>query len=64
MVSKAVYRPEDLLSINQTAISLAVSRQTVYEMISRGDLHPIPIGLHTYFLMAEVIALRDRRNGK
>jgi excisionase family DNA binding protein len=49
-----------LLSINEVARLLSVSRRTVYALIRRGDLAPIRVGERLRFEQADVRAYLER----
>ena len=52
---------ENLLSIVQAAAVLGISRQAVYLMAGRGELHLIMIGGHQYLDKSEVERLTAER---
>jgi len=53
--------PDDILSIEQTAAILDVTRTTIYNMIERGDLHPIIVAERQCFDRREVERLKASR---
>jgi excisionase family DNA binding protein len=53
-------RLERLLSINEVAATLGISRATVYRLVSAGDLAPIRVGAHARFSPADIRAYIDR----
>lgn len=57
----------NLLTLEQARLTLNVSRQTIYNMVNRGELIPtkrIYLGkqLRRYFDRNDVLALRNKRN--
>lgn len=57
---KIVLEVENLVSPSEAAKMLKVSRQTIYNMIERGELHPIAIGNNRYFLKSELEIRREK----
>jgi len=53
-------RTEDLITCEQAANLLGVSRPTVYNLIIRHNLHPVMIARNRYLLKTEVEALAVR----
>lgn len=47
----------DLVTCNEAAKIIGVSRPTIYNMILRFRLHPVMIGRNRYLLRSEVEAL-------
>lgn len=43
-----------LLTINEVAAMLAVHRDTVYNLVRRGHLHPVRVGARLRFRVADV----------
>jgi excisionase family DNA binding protein len=69
MTSQKLTPPADvlspLLSINEVAGLLGISRPTVYALIRRGDLIPIRVGERARFEPADVRAYLERhREGR
>jgi excisionase family DNA binding protein len=50
-----------LLSINQVARLLGISRKTLYALIRRGDLLPIRVGERLRFDQADIRAYLERQ---
>ena len=53
-------RPEPLLTIDQLASVLAVSRPTVFRLLRRGELNAIRIGNRRRFRLEDVEAYIER----
>jgi excisionase family DNA binding protein len=49
------------MSYSDAARLLHVSRQTIYAMIDRGELHPLEIAERRYLLREEVEGLKNQR---
>jgi excisionase family DNA binding protein len=52
--------PTSLLSVNEVAILLGISRPSVYRMIRRGDLRPFRVGERLRFSPDEIDELLER----
>ena len=51
----------NLINYSEAARKLQVSRQTIYAMIERGELHPLVIADRRYLQKSEVQELKKRR---
>ncbi len=51
----------DLVTCNEAAKIIGVSRPTIYNMIERFQLHPVMIGRNRYLLRTEVEALNSAK---
>jgi excisionase family DNA binding protein len=64
MTSHSLTTPQDvlspLLSINEVAELLGISRPTVYALIRRGELVPIRVGERSRFEPADIRAYLER----
>ena len=56
--------PEELLNISQAAGLLGIAAKTVYEIIARGELHPIQIADRQYLTRSAIIELKKQRAQK
>lgn len=59
---EVLVNPKELLNISQAAGLLGVAGKTVYEIIERGELHPIQIADRQYLDRSEVLRLKEKRN--
>ena len=53
--------PNELLNISEAAGVLGIATKTVYEIIERGELHPIQIADRQYLKESEVLTLKAQR---
>lgn len=51
----------NLLSYAEAAGLLGVTRQTVYNMIRRGELSAVTVGVHRFLLRSDVEMVKEKR---
>lgn len=56
-MEKVTLEVKNLLSFSAAATLLGVSRPTIYNMVTRNELHPIVIGSNKYILLSEAQSL-------
>jgi excisionase family DNA binding protein len=61
-MTELTIKTDDLLTCNQAARILGVSRPTVYNMIERYQLHPVLIGRNRYLLRGEIEGLKTTKD--
>ena len=59
-MEKLTLEVSNLLSFSAAAKMLGVSRPTIYNMITRNELHPVSIGSNRYLLLSEIERLLER----
>ena len=52
----------DLLTFSEAAQLLGVSRPTLYNLVTRENLHPVLIGKNRYLLRTEIEGLKGKGN--
>ncbi len=60
-VNKITITTQDLLTFTNAATILQVTRQTIYNMLERQELHPVVIGRNRYLLRSEVKRLKEEK---
>jgi predicted DNA-binding transcriptional regulator AlpA len=56
-----LFEPEDLMTPAQVYRELGVARQSVYDMMSEGKLHPVYINGQTRFVRSEIDSWKQQR---
>ena len=55
-------KTDSLITLTEAANLLGVSRPTIYNYITKNQLHPVVIGLNRYLLRTEVERLRNEQS--
>lgn len=55
---------DDLVTFSEAAKLLAVSRPTIYNLVTKEQLHPVVIGRNRYLLRTEIEGLIDGQTAK
>ena len=60
-MSQVVVEMPVMVNISEVARQLGLCRQTVYNWIAQGKLHPVPVGGQQFVLAAEIERVRAER---
>jgi excisionase family DNA binding protein len=52
--------PRPLLTVNDVALTLAISRDSVYRLVRQGALNPVRVGERLRFRQSDIDAYLDR----